>query len=82
MSHGQSQDLTLLLRAVNQARSTLDLARIQMRGSATPEQRGLLTALEGYADALTSHGHPLPYRMRTELALYRAIFNSTRRHAR
>ena len=82
MSHGQSHDLKLSLRAVNEARSTLDVARTQMRGVATPEQRGLLTALEGYALALTSHGHPMPYRMRSELAMYRAMFNPTRRRTR
>ncbi len=80
MSHGQSHDLMLSLQAVNEARSTLDVARTQMRGVTTREQRGLLTALEGYADALSSHGHPMPYRMRSELAMYRAMFNSTRRH--
>ena len=80
MSHEQSQDLMVSLRAVNRARSTLELARTQrsLRGVATSEHRLLLAALEGYAVALTSHGHPMPYRMRSELAMYRAMFHSTR----
>lgn len=78
MSHGQSHDLMLSLRAVNEARSTLDLARTQTRGVATPEQRGLLKALENCAEELIGHGHPMPYRMRSELAMYRAMFSSTR----
>jgi hypothetical protein len=82
MGHGQSHDLMLSLRAVNEARSTLDLARTHTGGVASREQRGLLTALEGYAEALTIHGHPMPYRMRSELAMYRAMFSSTRRHTR
>ena len=82
MSHGQSHDLAVSLRAVNKARSTLDLARTQrsLRGVATLEQRRLLAALEGYAGALTSHGHPMPYKMRSELAMYRVMFNSVRRY--
>ncbi len=80
MSHGQSHDLTMSLRAVNRARSHADLARTQgsAHGVASSAQRRLLTALEGYAVALTSHGHPMPYRMRSELAMYRAIFNPSR----
>ena len=84
MSPGQSHDLMMSLRTVNRARSMLDLARTQraLRGVATSEQRQLLAALEGYAFALTSHGHPMPYRMRSELAMYRAMFDPARRHTR
>jgi hypothetical protein len=45
----------------------------------TPEQRRLLAALEGYANALTRHGLPMPYRMRSELAMYRAMSIPKRR---
>ena len=82
MSHGQSHDLAVSLRAVDRARSTLDLARPQRslrEGATSQQQRRLLVALEGYAVALASHGHPMPYRMRSELAMYRAMFNSMRR---
>ena len=84
MSHGQSHDLRVSLREVTRARSVLDVARTQrsLRGVATMEQQGLLAALEGYALALTSHGHPMPYKMRSELAMYRAMFNPIRRHTR
>ena len=80
MSKGQSHDLMVSLRAVNRARSTLDWTRAQSRsrGAATAEQRMLLAALEGYAVVLTSYGHPMPYRMHNELAMYRAIFNPLR----
>lgn len=76
MSHGQAHDLMVSLQAVNRARSVLDLARAQgsLRGVTTWEQRQLLGALESYAVALTSHGHPMPYRMRSELAMYRTMF--------
>ena len=78
MSQGQPHDLMVSFRAVTRARSMLDLARMQgsLPGVAASEQRQLLAALEGYAVALTSHGHPLPYRMRSELAMYRAMFNA------
>jgi len=84
MSHGQSHDLTVSLRAVNQARSNLDLARTRrsLPGVATSEQRRLLSALEGYAVALTSCGHPMPYRMHSELAMYRAMFDPVRPRTR
>ena len=80
MGHRQPYDLTVSLRAVTNARSSLDLARAQraLPGVATSEQRHLLRALEDYADALTSHGHPMPYRMHSELAMYRAMFNPSR----
>lgn len=75
MSHGQSHDLTVSLQALNRARSNLDLARTRgaSREVITPEQRLMLAALEGYAVTLASHGHPMPYRMRSELAMYRTI---------
>jgi hypothetical protein len=84
MSHAQLHDLGDSLRAVNRARSSLYLARTQgsLRVAVTTAQRGLLAALERYAAALNSHGHPMPYRMRSELDMYRAMFNLKRRHTR
>ena len=84
MSQGQAHDLRVSLRAVNRARSMLDLARTQagVREATTPQQRQLLAALEGYAVVLTSHGHPMPYRMRSEMVMYRALFDPARRHTR
>ncbi len=46
------------------------------------EQRQLLAALEAYAVALTRHGHPMPYRMRSDLSMYRAMFDTKRRLVR
>ena len=59
----------------------IDLARQQgsSRAMAQSEQRELLAALAAYAVALTRIGHPVPYRMRSELAMYRAMFDPTRR---
>jgi hypothetical protein len=84
MSHGRSHDLMVSLRAVDRARAMLDLARTQsaLPQGVTSEQQRLLAALEGYAVALTTHGHPMPYRMRSELVMYRAMFNPPRRHIR
>lgn len=84
MSQGQSHDLMMSLRAVSRARSTLDSARTQrsLRGAATSEQRMLLAALEGYAVALTICGHPMPYKMRGELAMYRTLFGPSQRPTR
>ena len=84
MSHGESHDLETSLRAVTRARSVLDLARTQsrFRGVVTAQQRELLAALEGYAAALTVHGHPMPYRMRSELAMYRAMLDPAQRRTR
>ena len=79
MSHGD--DMMLSLRAVNEARSMLDSARTSP-GVPKSAQRRLLDALEEYADALSSHGLPMPYRMCSELAIYRAMFNATRRPTR
>lgn len=69
---------------MNKARSTLESARTQrsLPGVASLEQRGLLKALEEYAVALTSQGHPMPYRMRNELVMYRTMFDSARRPTR
>jgi len=84
MGHRQPYDLTVSLRAVTNARSSLDLARAQrsLPGVASAEQRRLLAALEGHAVALTSHGHPMPYRMHSELAMYRAMFDPPRPRTR
>lgn len=77
----QSFELAVLLGAVRRARAAIDLARQQgsSRAMAHSEQRELLAALAAYAVALTRIGHPVPYRMRSELAMYRAMFDPTRR---
>lgn len=82
MTHHHSRDLSALLRAVNAARSQLDDAR---RARSSPpfsavaaEQQALLAALERYAAALTRLGRPLPYRLRDEVAMYRAMFSASR----
>ena len=81
MTYERPHDLVALLLAVTRARSRVDRERTRgrLRGAATSEQRLLLAALEAYAAALTTHGHPMPYRMRSELAMYRAMCDSTRR---
>ena len=80
MSHGQSFELEVLLRAVTRARAALELTRSQgtSREMAQSDQRELHAALAAYAVALTRLGHPVPYRMRNELAIYRALFDATR----
>lgn len=79
MSHRQSHDLGMSFRAVSRARSALARARAQgsLRGATAVEQRELLAALEDCASAMTRHGHPIPYRMHGELAMYRAMFGHT-----
>jgi hypothetical protein len=81
MRGGQSFELEVLLRAVTRARAALELARTQgsSRAMAQSEQRELLAALAAYAVALTRLGHPVPYRMRNELAMYQAMFDPTQR---
>ena len=81
MSQGQADDLMVSLRAVNRARSILDLARSgrSWRGGVTLEQWRLMVALESYAAALASQGLPMPYRQRNELAMYRIMFSARRR---
>lgn len=83
MTNEEPRDLSALLRAVSAARSDVEHAR---RTKASPSssavaagQRLLLEALERYAAALADRGRPLPYRLRDEMAMYRAMF-STRRH--
>jgi hypothetical protein len=82
MTDQESGDLSMLLRAVCAARSEVEEARHATWSSGpsrvAAEQRLLWAALERYAAALAHHGRPLPYRMRDEVAMYRAMF-STRR---
>jgi hypothetical protein len=75
-------DLSALLQAVCAARVDVEDAR-RARQSPTSsgvaaEQRQLLAALEQYAAALTHHGRPMPYRMRDEMAMYRALLRPSR----
>jgi len=82
MTDQKSRDLSELLLAVCAARSDVADARrarwLPGSSAVATEQRLLLAALERYAAALTQHGTPMPYRMRDEVAMYRAMF-STRR---
>ena len=80
MTDQDYRDLSALLRAVFAARSEVEDAR---RAKWSPgcsavaaEQRLLWGALERYAAALNCHGRPLPYRMRDEVAMYRAMFST------
>ncbi|HEY6934399.1 MAG TPA: hypothetical protein VI452_13460 [Marmoricola sp.] len=79
MTNQNSRDLSALLQAVCAARLEVEDAR-SAKGSpgssaVAAEKRLLLAALERYAAALTHHGRPLPYRMRDEVAMYRAMFS-------
>jgi hypothetical protein len=67
--------LEQLLAELRAARQALARERGPVRHVAewTQAQSTLLTALEAYAAALTSAGHPLPYRMRDELAMRRRL---------
>ncbi len=71
----QSLRLQRLLAEVDTARASVFRER---RGSRhfsgwTPARWALLGALEDYAAGLASAGRPMPYRMRTELAVYRQL---------
>jgi hypothetical protein len=82
MTDQKSEDLSALLEAVTVARSGVEDARRAKvsTGASTvaAEQRLLLEALEHYAAALTDQGRPMPYRMRDEVAMYRALFSPRR----
>lgn len=82
MTEQKSPELSALLRAVCAARSEVEQAR---QARSTPgasrgatEQRLLLAALERYTAALAIHGAPMPYRLRDEVAMYRAMFPTHR----
>jgi hypothetical protein len=80
MTDQNPKDLAGLLQAVCVARSDVENAR-RLKWSPGPstvaiEQRLLWGALERYAAALTQQGRPLPYRMRDEVAIYRAMFSA------
>lgn len=75
-------DLPGLLRAVVEARRTVDDARRKRVSShggpvAAVEQRELWSVLEDYAAELERRGQPLPYRMRNEVTMYRLIFRAS-----
>lgn len=80
MTDQTSRELAGLLQAVCVARSEVENARRlkSSPGASTVavEQRLLWGALERYAAALTLQGRPLPYRMRDEVAMYRAMFRT------
>ena len=64
-------DLELLRHDVGDARLELSAGRAALRNR--DAQRGLLDALEKYSFALAAAGLPVPYRVRDDLVLYRAI---------
>lgn len=72
--HADHGRLTDLLSRVHLARERLERAREQ---KGRPEQQllrqELLGALEAYADAISDVGAPLPYRLRTEIDLYKGL---------
>ncbi len=78
----QSPDLSMLWRALVEARADVGRARGERAtpgwSAVTAEQRLLLAALESYAAALTQHGHPVPHRLHSELAMYRTMFDIRR----
>lgn len=80
MTWQQTEELSMLLRAVCAARTRVDEVRRAKMANGGPavtlEQRALLLALEEYADALSLRGSPLPYRMRNDVTMYRAMFGS------
>lgn len=80
MTWQQTEELSMLLRAVCDARARVDEVRRAKMANGGPavtvEQRALLLALEEYADALSLRGSPLPYRMRNDVTMYRAMFGS------
>ena len=83
MSHGRMHDLTVSLEALRDARSEVEAKRFQgsARRSSTWLYEELLTALEDYAATLTKYGHPIPPRMHTDLAMYRALARAPWRQA-
>lgn len=83
MSHGRMHDLTVSLEALRDARSDVEAKRSQgsARGSSTWLYEGLLAALEDYAATLTKYGYPIPPRMHTDLAMYRALAGAPWRQA-
>jgi hypothetical protein len=84
MTDQQSPGFPELLRAVSAARAAVETARQEaaIPGSSlavAQQQRLLLATLERYAAVLAQHGRPIPYRLRDELAMYRAMFRIARR---
>jgi len=71
----RSDAVSVCARDVEAARSRLHDARGPgCRGTdERAMQADLLVALEAYAAAVASLGAPLPYRMRTEIDLYRNL---------
>ena len=71
---GRHHRLTLLLEDVLTARRRLERARHDKRlAEQQLLRKGLLDALEAYANALATVGAPLPPRLRSEIDLYRGL---------
>jgi hypothetical protein len=71
----EHEQLASHLRDITLARGRLDEARrVGARSTeVTPLRAELLTALEGYADAITRLGAPVPHRIHSEIELYRRL---------
>jgi|tagenome__1003787_1003787.scaffolds.fasta_scaffold20174519_2 hypothetical protein len=70
--------LASCLREVNVARARLRATRNDLRSWEKPALRAdLLAALEGYAEAITDLGAPVPRRLLAEIELYRRLRNRT-----
>ena len=71
----RQEGLTACLRDVNVARARLDAARHTgaRRWEEHPLRAELLAALELYAAAITELGAPVPYRLTSEIELYRRL---------
>ncbi len=80
MSQAQPHDLIQSLQAVRVARSDVCIARTRQasRLQAMEQQQELLCALQDCAASLARHGHPVPYRMRSDIAMYRTLLTSGR----
>ena len=71
----QQEQLSAYLRDISVARERLEEARRVGAPSTevTPLRADLLTALEGYAAAITELGAPVPHRILSEIELYRRL---------
>lgn len=71
-----ASEMARLLEDVAEARSRIARQRGEAESNNPPEhdaRRDLLAALEPHASAVTASGHPLPYRLRDGLLLYRRL---------
>ena len=69
------QSLGALWESVRAARQVVDAQRTEPRNARRTReaQQDYLCALEAYVDAVTEHGQTVPYQLRDEVVLYRAL---------